>query len=188
MSAGRSGQSTVEFAISAVVLILLVLGLIDFGRAFYFGIGLTSAAREGARQASWFDDATGTNPYLYDQAIKDVVDRNLKNSGLQASVLGNATGTSCPSTSDGNSLHNPPYAGSAYSMNPGSPILYICYADDPGLDLTAPPIDNRYRGSDVTVIVVMDFGFATTFLQGVLGNAFHMAGYAHMAVGGWPSE
>ena len=46
------GQSFVEFAIALPILVLLVLGIIQFGFIFNAYIQVTSAAREGARKAS----------------------------------------------------------------------------------------------------------------------------------------
>lgn len=43
------GAAVVEFAIVLPVLLLLVFGIIDFGRALNAQIALTQAAREGAR-------------------------------------------------------------------------------------------------------------------------------------------
>ena len=43
------GAAAVEFAIVLVPLILLVMGIIDFGRAYNQQLEITSAAREGAR-------------------------------------------------------------------------------------------------------------------------------------------
>ncbi len=185
MTGQARGQSTVEFAISAVVLMLLLLGLIDLGRAFYFDVGLVGAAREGARQASWFDAKTGTNPYLFDEAIKQAVDRSLNHSGLQDSVLQNPAVT-CPSPVDGNAAFNPPYDDSAYSVaEPGVPILYICYDNTPGMDLTSAPSGNDLRRHDVNVIVLLNFGLTTGFMQNVLGNAIHMVANTHMSIGGF---
>lgn len=42
----------VEFAIVLPVLLLIVFGIVDFGRALYTANNLTSAVREGARLAS----------------------------------------------------------------------------------------------------------------------------------------
>jgi Flp pilus assembly protein TadG len=42
----------VEFAIVLPVLLLLILGIVDFGRALYTKNNLTAAVREGARFAS----------------------------------------------------------------------------------------------------------------------------------------
>ncbi|TMF71855.1 MAG: pilus assembly protein [Chloroflexi bacterium] len=144
--AGQSGQSTVEFGASALVLVLLLFGLIDLGRVFYFDVGLQGAAREGARQASWFDPDTGTNPFLYDTAIKSAVDGILTKSGLPNSVLQNP-GATCPATSDGNAAFNPPYSDSTYPATINSPLLYICYANTPGLDLASAPADNSLHRS-----------------------------------------
>lgn len=180
-----SGQATVEFGLSAVVLLLILLGLIDLGRAFYFDVGLRGATREGARQASWFDPSSSTNPYLYDRAIKAAVDAILLKSGLPASTLANSA-TTCPVPSDANSSHNPPYQDSAYgSVGVNQPILYICYANTPGLDLTAAPTDNSYRGADVNVILTMSFGFASGFMQSAFGSSVHMVANTHMTVGGY---
>jgi Flp pilus assembly protein TadG len=48
--AGR-GQAMVEFALALPLLMLLLLGLADFARAVYYYNVLSSAAREGAREA-----------------------------------------------------------------------------------------------------------------------------------------
>jgi hypothetical protein len=175
----------VEFALAAVVLLLLALGLTDLGRVFYFGVGLTGATREGARQATWFDPTAGTNPYLDDTDIKTAVDGILTNSGLPASSLQNP-GTTCPTTSDGNSHFNPPYTDDAYTAGGADqPLLYICYDNTPGLDLSTAPSSNGYKGQDVNVILVMPFGFATGFMSGVLGNSVHLAVNTHMVIGGF---
>jgi Flp pilus assembly protein TadG len=185
MRKGQAGQSTVEFGVSAVVLLLLLLGLIDFGRVFYFTVGLQSATREGARQASWYDAATGTNPFLYDAAIKSAVDGILMNSGLPASQLQNPVAT-CPSVADGNGSYNPPYADSAYpSASLNQPLLYICYAGTPGLDIASSPADNSHKAQDVNVILVMSYGFASAFMQGTLGPSVHVAVNTHMTIGGY---
>jgi len=189
----QRGQSTVEFAASAIVLILLLLGLVDFGRAFYFGVGMRGATREGARQAIWFDPSNtkdfgcGPSPhgYLCDSAIKSAVDGILVNSGLPASQLQNP-GATCPDVADGNGSHNPSYAGSAYATpSVNQPLLYICYSNTPGLDLVTAPTDASFNGADVNVILVMNFGFTTGFMQGVLGSSVQMAANTHMSVGGY---
>jgi hypothetical protein len=179
----QRGQSTVEFGAAAIVLVLLLFGLIDLGRVFYFDVALTGAVREGAREASWFDQSTGTNPHLYDGAIKGSVDAILTHSGLPASQLQNP-GTTCPATSDGNTSYNPPYTGATYPSSLNQPILFICYSNTPGLDLTSAPFDNSYKGTDVNVVLVMSFGFASGFLS-FLGNSVHIVANAHMAVGGY---
>ena len=46
------GSVAVEFALLLPVLLLILFGVIDFGRAISYQITLTQAAREGARVAS----------------------------------------------------------------------------------------------------------------------------------------
>ena len=48
---GRLGQSLVEMAMVLPLLTFLTFGLVDFGRAYYFQVSVTNAAREGARTA-----------------------------------------------------------------------------------------------------------------------------------------
>ena len=47
--ATETGQSLVEFAMVLPLFLVLLFGLVDFGRAFYSWILITNAAREGAR-------------------------------------------------------------------------------------------------------------------------------------------
>jgi hypothetical protein len=187
----QRGQSTVEFGASALVLVLLLFGLIDLGRVFYFDVGLTGAVREGARQASWFDPTSpdkgcgpSPNPYLCDSAIKSSVDAILTHSGLPASVLQNP-GMTCPAPADANASFNPPYQDTVYPTATNQPSLYICYSNTPGLDLPSAPLDNSYKGADVNVILVMSFGFVSGVLQGPLGNSVRIVANTHMTVGGY---
>ena len=46
------GQSLVEFALALPVVIMLMLGVLDFGRAFYIQLALRDAADEGATYAA----------------------------------------------------------------------------------------------------------------------------------------
>ncbi len=44
----ESGQSIVEFAVSAMIILMLLVGIADFGRALFTYIALRDAAQEGA--------------------------------------------------------------------------------------------------------------------------------------------
>lgn len=48
----QAGQSLVEFALALPVLLLILLGLADFGRAFYYTTAISNAARAGAEYAA----------------------------------------------------------------------------------------------------------------------------------------
>lgn len=47
-----NGQSLAEFALVLPLVLLLVLGFLDLGRAIYYYSAISNAAREGARYAS----------------------------------------------------------------------------------------------------------------------------------------
>ena len=163
---------------------LILVGLVDLGRAFYFDVGMTGATREGAREASWFSASAGTNPYLYDAAIKQSVDANLEKSGLPDSQLQNPN-TTCPNPTDGNASYNPPYSDSIYPATTNQPLLFICYDNTPGLDFATAPSGNAYKGDDVNVILIMSFGFVSGFMSGTLGGSVHMVTNTHMTIGGY---
>jgi Flp pilus assembly protein TadG len=176
----QRGQSLVEFALSSVVLLLLVGGLVDIGRAIYITEGLSSAAREGARHAAWFDAPSQSTPYLDDTQIKVTVDQELAAASLPASVLKNPT-TTCPSVADGNAFHNPPYVNSAYPGAANQPWLYICYDNTAGLDFASPA--SGQGGQDVNVIVLYTYSPLTPALSGQFGT-FHLATNEHLTVQG----
>ncbi len=48
----EKGQSIVELALLLPVLILMLLGLVDFGRVYYVMVSLNDAAQEGAAYAA----------------------------------------------------------------------------------------------------------------------------------------
>src|SRR6184192_3849489 len=55
------GQAIVETALLLPILMLLVMGTADLARVFYYSITITNAAREAARQGTYFDP-TATPP------------------------------------------------------------------------------------------------------------------------------
>ena len=61
MLRSERGQSLVELALVMPLLILLLTGIADLGRAFYSYIQITNAAREGARAASRLSCYSGTS-------------------------------------------------------------------------------------------------------------------------------
>lgn len=174
------GQSLVEFALSSVVLLLLVGGLVDIGRSIYITEALSNAAREGARHAVWFDAPRLAHPYLYDAEIKAAVDAQLATISLPASVLKNPA-TTCPAPTDGNAYRNPPYANSAYPSAANQTWLYICYNNTPGLDFTSPATNASQQ--DVNVIVLYSYSPLTPMIGAQFGS-FRLAANQHMTVQG----
>ena len=65
----QEGQSLVEFAIVAPVLVLLLLGIVEFGLILYNQHVITNASREGARYGIVVD-----TPRRSDESIQAVVE------------------------------------------------------------------------------------------------------------------
>ncbi len=59
------------------MLMLLVMGTADFGRVFYYSIAVTNAAREGARQGTYYDPISNTNTYDSYPAVLLAVQREV---------------------------------------------------------------------------------------------------------------
>jgi Flp pilus assembly protein TadG len=74
------GQSLVETAVVLPILLLLVVAIVDFGRAFDAYIILTNAAREGARFGS-------TNPELLEAEVKQIVVDDVLGSGTNITQM-----------------------------------------------------------------------------------------------------
>ncbi|HET6310426.1 MAG TPA: TadE/TadG family type IV pilus assembly protein [Candidatus Nitrosotalea sp.] len=176
----QRGQSLVEFALSSVVLLLLVGGLVDIGRAIYVGEALSNATREGARQGVRFDTPNRSHPYLSNAEIKSVVDAELAAISIPASVLKNP-GSTCPTPSDGNGFYNPPYTSSSYPSTANQAWLYICYNNTPGLNFTSPPANQSQL--DLNVIVLYSYGPLTPLIGAQFG-IFRLASNTHMTVQG----
>ena len=178
---GQLGQSMVEFALSSVVLLLLVGGLVDIGRAVNTTEVLSSAAREGVRHGAWFDAPRLAHPYLDDADIKTAVDAELTANSLPQSVLKNSS-TPCPAPTDGNSVHNPPYPNSSYPGTANQTWLYICYDNNAALDYPASPATTLSQ-RDLNVIVLYTYGPLTPLVTAQFGT-FHLAANMHLTVQG----
>src|SRR5258708_6394373 len=72
------GQSLVELALAMPVLLLLLLGTVDLGRAYYTYVAAENAAREGARYAASSPANTPTN----NSRIRDRVRYEIQNTNL----------------------------------------------------------------------------------------------------------
>lgn len=69
------GQSVVEFALILPSMLLLILGVLEFGRLFYIKVALQNAAREGAYYLSYYpDDFAGMKNAVVNEAHTAGVD------------------------------------------------------------------------------------------------------------------
>lgn len=83
----RSGQAIVEFALIAPLLLMLVLGIVEFGRAWNVLQVLTDAARAGARTA------VIANPTITMDTVANRINEQLLRAGLDtASAVKNVVG------------------------------------------------------------------------------------------------
>ena len=60
-SRSENGQALVEFALLTPFLLVFLVGILEFGRAWNAHIVVTQAAREGARKAAVFDETVTQN-------------------------------------------------------------------------------------------------------------------------------
>lgn len=69
-----SGAALVELAIVTPLLLLMVLGLCDFGRVVYHSIILSHAARAGAQYGAQTNSTTGDRSGISNAAINEAAD------------------------------------------------------------------------------------------------------------------
>jgi len=62
----EAGQALVEFTMILPIFLMLLFGLVDFGRGFYTWLLVTNAAREGARIAAVQSDSNTIDQRIYD--------------------------------------------------------------------------------------------------------------------------
>ena len=111
---GQRSQALIEFALVSPVLLLLLFGVIDIGRAIFYYDTLNHAAREGARVAARASNQLPTNT--------DVL------SAVSAQMLGVPVTQPCPQG---------PISTSTPPQN--AAWLYVTEPAPPGVAETSPP-------------------------------------------------
>jgi Flp pilus assembly protein TadG len=94
--ADRSGQNLVEFALVVVMLLLLVVGICEFGRAWNLYQILANASREGARLAalpSGFTTAAAVNSTVKTYLTNGNVDPGKVTIAIGGAGVDGGTGT-----------------------------------------------------------------------------------------------
>lgn len=101
LPSGRSlserGAAAVELAIVLPLLVLVIMGLVDFGRLFFAQVSLASASREGARAAS-----VGMPVAQVTSIARASAPRAAALASLDASVLGVAVSSCSPTVTNEN--------------------------------------------------------------------------------------
>jgi hypothetical protein len=72
-SPGQESQALIEFALISPLLLLLIFGIIDIGRAVFYYDTLNHAAREGARVAVTASSTLPTNASVLAAAVQQLV-------------------------------------------------------------------------------------------------------------------
>ena len=76
---GQRSQSMVEFALVAPLLLVLIFGIVDFGRVIYVYITINQAVNEGARAAISDSPLLPTNTDVENAVKRHAVDVSLAN-------------------------------------------------------------------------------------------------------------
>jgi TadE-like protein len=159
---GRRAQSLVEMAMVLPVLTLLTFGLVDFGRAYYFQVSITNAAREGARVAILniytgpqtptcsSSNSYATCPVQTDAAIVSAVNKELMYSAISPGSV-----TICPPHDSSMSTAGCPNSHNRVDMW-----------------VSGDPDNANYY---VSVNVTYDFKLYTPLMQQLVGNPIHMS-------------
>ena len=113
----RRGTSAVEFAFIAPVFFLLVIGMLEFGRAMMVQQLLTNAARQGARTATLDSTNNSSNPTPSSIVTSEV------NSVLAAANVTGATTSISPSL--------PAAAGTDVSVTVSVPYMSVTWVPSP---------------------------------------------------------
>jgi Flp pilus assembly protein TadG len=151
---GRRGQGLVEFALVAPVFLLLLLGILDFGRVGFYFVQGSSLARTAARWASVYDTSGA----------------GLTDAQILSNILGQANSATIPISQPGGcgtaTPPKPPVALSACQQPPlGQAYLFIDRSNA-GFGATTPYI---------LVSVVYAFRPTTPMLSDLTGTIYVVA-------------
>jgi Flp pilus assembly protein TadG len=97
------GANLVEFALALLLLLLILGGIADLGRAFHIYIAMTNGAREGARYGARLPclSSDPDQPAAVSAAIIAAVAQGAAMSGVDLTTIGCATPTISPNPVDG---------------------------------------------------------------------------------------
>ncbi|MGB6836982.1 MAG: TadE family protein [Dehalococcoidia bacterium] len=86
----QRGQSLVEFALLLPLLLIIMLGVLDFGRVYFAYVSVTNAARNGAHYASATTEKAGDLDGIRGAALADT--ENLLNTSPTNPAVSAQTG------------------------------------------------------------------------------------------------
>ena len=150
-SYSKKGQAIVETALLLPILMLLVMGSADLGRVFYYSIAVTSAAREAARQGTYYDPISNTNAY---DSYGQVLAAAQKEVPSDVSLI-------LPATSPSHCLTGAPSTlAPYYPSQPNTGWVFICFDGN----------DSQSTAASLTIQVTILYNFQpVTPLASVVG-------------------
>src|SRR2546428_2780973 len=161
LSYSRRGQAIVETALLLPILMLLVMGSADLGRVFYYSIAVTNAAREAARQGTYYDPTANPPANTYDD-YADIL------AAARQDVPTDVT-LSLATIAPLHCLTGPPSSWSAnYPTDPNTGYVYICFD---GQDNPAPST----ASTTIQVTILYNFQPVTPLASGVVARSVHVA-------------
>lgn len=113
----ETGAVAVEFALVLPILLMLVLGIFEFGRAFNMQVSLSEAAREAARYAAIHQSDTGYN----NSAAQDAGVAAAPTVGLSRGNVAIAFTGSAPCTVNVTVSYSTPWMTGLPALVPGMP-------------------------------------------------------------------
>lgn len=148
----RRGQALVETALLLPILMLLVMGSADLGRVFYYSIAVTNAAREAARQGTYYDPISNGNTYDTYSAVLAAARQDVPSDVTLVQ----------PTSSPSHCLTGQPSSWSIYyPTQPNTGYVYICFDGN----------DSQTTAAQQTIQVTVLFNFQpVTPLAQVIGN------------------
>jgi Flp pilus assembly protein TadG len=153
----KRGQALAETALLFPLLMLLMLGSADLGRLFFYGVEVTNAAREAARQGVVYDPSLGTNP-------NDSYAQVLSLAQSEASDLQAAGALTGPLASPSHCLPgSAPYADIYYPSAANSGWVYMCFD---GNENSSGPALNTIR-----VTILFNATPITPLLSSLIGGS-----------------
>ena len=158
---GRRGQSTVELALTLPVLLLLVLGIVDFGRVFIAANVITHATRDAARYGSLNSGTAPANLTTIQDRVIDEGKRSsvtIDRSTITISYLDGATGDPMGCYVRGATVQT--QAGTGDADCPGPFLVSRSFPFTP------------LPGDLVQVTVHLPWSAETTIIQDVLPSGF----------------
>jgi Flp pilus assembly protein TadG len=151
------GAAAVEFALVFPLLLVVMIGIFEFGRVWNIHQVVTDASREGARRAVVRDGVTGTAKQT---AVANAINNRLTSAGIAAAtVLGTPVTTTCatwtvPALSDAQAATTT-IAGCGWGGATDTPARVVIRSPFPFQVLT--PVMNLIGGGGGPVMLTADF-------------------------------